>query len=278
MVHVVIHAKTFVVGILALHPAIDELVNVVEVVLASATLLRYARSIGVSHAKPPAVITPNGSNYITAVLLQEIRKECSCGPDVVVDVLAIVIGGVFALFRGNLHETLLTSTTDGIWVAIALLHRERCEYDLRDSMFRSVLFESSNGFVTATGECCMPYAVQRDDYHFMNLNGSWRPTGTIDPAIQPLDVAIRAAHRRDLRRCADGIALAMFGGIDYTLGRWRVVRIRFLRGVIATPEKRIIVEGGCSGEGDSREPERERDEPERELHGRLRSVLRNECG
>jgi len=63
MVNIVILAETLLVGIYSLHPAIEELVNarnrykkrchaeharkdlLVEVVLASATLLRYARSI-----------------------------------------------------------------------------------------------------------------------------------------------------------------------------------------------------------------------------------------
>ena len=68
----------------------------------------------------------------------------------------------------------------------------------RTSVFLSVLFESSNGLVTARGECCMPCAVQRDDYKLVNPNGSRRPTGTMEAAIQPVDVAIRATHRRDL--------------------------------------------------------------------------------
>ena len=48
------------------------------------------------------------------------------------DVLAIAVGCTFTLFRRNLHESLLTSTANGIRVAKAFLHRERCEQNRRD--------------------------------------------------------------------------------------------------------------------------------------------------
>jgi hypothetical protein len=48
------------------------------------------------------------------------------------DVLAIAVGCTFALFRSNLHEPLLTGTANGIRVAKAFLHRERCEQNRGD--------------------------------------------------------------------------------------------------------------------------------------------------
>jgi len=48
--------------------------------------------------------------------------------------------------------------------------------------------------------------------------------------------------------------------------------------VVATPEKRIVMQRGCSNGGGGRKREREGDERKRKLHGRLRSEGRNECG
>ena len=43
------------------------------------------------------------------------------------NVLAVAIGGIVTLVWGNLHETLLASTTDGVGVAGTFLHRDRCK-------------------------------------------------------------------------------------------------------------------------------------------------------
>jgi hypothetical protein len=43
------------------------------------------------------------------------------------NVLAVAVRGTVTLFWGNLHETLLAGTTDGVGVAGTFLHRKRCE-------------------------------------------------------------------------------------------------------------------------------------------------------
>jgi hypothetical protein len=48
------------------------------------------------------------------------------------NVLAVAIGGTFAFIWGNLHEALLTRTTDSLCVTAAFLHCNRSEYDCRD--------------------------------------------------------------------------------------------------------------------------------------------------
>lgn len=47
-------------------------------------------------------------------------------------VLAVAVRGTFTLFSRDLHETLLTSATDGRWIAAAFLHRERRKHDRRN--------------------------------------------------------------------------------------------------------------------------------------------------
>jgi hypothetical protein len=63
----------------------------------------------------------------------------------------------------------------------------------------SVLLESSNNPVAAGRKCSMPCTIQRDDDEVLNLNRSWRPAGAMDPAVQPVDMSIRATDGRDLR-------------------------------------------------------------------------------
>ena len=45
----------------------------------------------------------------------------------------------------------------------------------------------------------MPGTIQRDDYEVLNLDGGRRPPGAMDPAVQPVDMSIRATDGRDLR-------------------------------------------------------------------------------
>ena len=48
------------------------------------------------------------------------------------NILAVAIRRTFTFVWGNLHEALLTSTTDGLWVTAAFLHCDRGKYDRGD--------------------------------------------------------------------------------------------------------------------------------------------------
>ncbi len=63
----------------------------------------------------------------------------------------------------------------------------------------SVLLEGSNDLVAAGRKCRMPRTIQRDNYEILNLNRRWRPARIMDPAVQPVDMSIRATDHRDLR-------------------------------------------------------------------------------
>jgi len=101
--------------------------NVVEVVLAFAAGRSGTRSITVSHAVFPAIILSNSQQNVTTIGLQKGGKICSTGLDIIVNVPAVAVGGFVTLVWGNLHETLLASTTDGVGVAGTFLHRNRCK-------------------------------------------------------------------------------------------------------------------------------------------------------
>jgi hypothetical protein len=45
----------------------------------------------------------------------------------------------------------------------------------------------------------MSCTIQRDDYEVVNLNRGRRPARAMDPAVQPVDMSIRATDGRDHR-------------------------------------------------------------------------------
>jgi len=107
-------AKLVLVGITSLQPAVDELMNVVKIILASAARsVRCTRSIGVGHATAPAIILSDGREYVTVVGGQEINEKPSPRPDIEIYLLAVAIWSTYTLFPGDLHEALLTGSTDG---------------------------------------------------------------------------------------------------------------------------------------------------------------------
>jgi len=129
----VIFAQSHLISVQSLYPAIEKLVKVVEVVLTPAAGMGGTRSITVGHARFPAIIFPDGREYIATIGSQRSGKKFSSGPDIEVDVLAVAVRSTFTFFSRNLHEALLTSTTDGRWVAATFLHRERRKYDRRNA-------------------------------------------------------------------------------------------------------------------------------------------------
>lgn len=128
-----IFAQSHLISVQPLYPAIEKLVKVVEVVLTPAASMGGTRRITVSHARFPAIIFPDGREYIAAIRSQGCGKKFSSGPDIEVDVLTVAVRSTFTLISRNLHETLLTGTTDGRWIAAAFLHRERRKYDRRNA-------------------------------------------------------------------------------------------------------------------------------------------------
>lgn len=112
-IQIEIFAKPSVVGVHPLQPAVDELMNIVKVVLASAAMsISCTRGIGICHAMVPAIILPNGCEYVTVVSGQESSKKFSPSPDIEIYVLAIAAWSTFTFFPGDLHEALLTGPTD----------------------------------------------------------------------------------------------------------------------------------------------------------------------
>jgi len=104
--------------------------QVVQIILTSAAG-RVARSSGPGDRQSavPAIVLPNTQEYITAVVIQCLRKETGSSADVKVGISAIPSRRTAAFFPCDLHKALLSASADGIGIARALLQSERCQKD-----------------------------------------------------------------------------------------------------------------------------------------------------
>lgn len=140
------------VATFVLHPAITELMNIIEIVLRMAlTLASSSSASGIGQARIPAVVRTDGQKDIAAVRADEAREELSSPLNVKVDIVtakkgrlngeqckyrerigSLSVGSTTTVFGSELHETSLTVTAGSGWVARGFLHSERGEHNALD--------------------------------------------------------------------------------------------------------------------------------------------------
>ena len=107
-----------VVSVDVLEPTIEELVQVIAVVLALATLaLGCSCGAFEGQASSPAIVGSSRQNDVVAVVPQSFCKELGTRADVEVRVTAIPPGCATALLMSDLHQALFSSTSDSVGVA-----------------------------------------------------------------------------------------------------------------------------------------------------------------
>jgi len=138
-VEVSAESAILVIGIDVLQPAVKELMEVVEVILASAAA-RPSRGGCFSDCEPtgPTIVPPNGQKHITTITAQKICKELGASSDVEIGVSAIATRCPTTFISGDLHQTLFTSSTNCIWPARAFLQGERCQHYGRDTKLTAI--------------------------------------------------------------------------------------------------------------------------------------------
>lgn len=105
--------RVVLIGIDVLAPAIQELVQIVEVVLLPAvTAMGSSSCIRISHSLEPAIIMTNGGEKVAIIFIEQLREEFGASTDIEINVLAITIGSTNAFVASELHQTLLTSSTN----------------------------------------------------------------------------------------------------------------------------------------------------------------------
>ena len=128
-------AHALCTGINALQPAVERLVEVVEVLLSEALVFRHVRNAIFSHADKPAVVLANGQWEVATTSIEGCTEvvctNIDVGPGLHTSVRDITAG---ALFGSNLHEPLLGIVADGAGVAGGLLHSDRSDENGRDAV------------------------------------------------------------------------------------------------------------------------------------------------
>jgi len=131
-----------IISVDVLAPAVKELMQVVQIILAPAAA-RVARSSGfpVSQSGYPAIVLSNTQKDIAIVVPQCLGKVTSGGADVKVGISTIPSRCTAAFFRCDLHKTLLSCSANSVGVARALLESERCQEDCGNSELVGITVE-----------------------------------------------------------------------------------------------------------------------------------------
>jgi len=197
-VEVSAESVVLVIGIDVLHPAVKELMEVVEVILASATA-RPSRGGCLSDGEPtrPTIVPANAQEHITAILGQKICKEPGACSDVEIGVSAVAARRSTTFVYSDLHQTLFTSSTDGVWPARAFLQGKRCQNDGRDTKLTAISLKEVKERSTWL-ERAIPRVEgrpQRLDFQIRNLNIRRLPSSILKTAIQPIKATIGTGCR-----------------------------------------------------------------------------------
>lgn len=137
-----VEVSSNVVSVASLHPSIEELVRVVQVVLATAAA-RVTSSGGPVDGKSlrPTVVLSDGLKNRATKLVDSVREILHGGVHVVRDVLAVATRSTSTFVLGDLEHALLSSAAGDRGVARRLLHGDRGNEDGRDAVLLGDLVE-----------------------------------------------------------------------------------------------------------------------------------------
>lgn len=113
-VEVLAKRRVVLIGVDVLAPTVQELVQVVKVVLLPAvTTMGGSGCIRISHSLEPAIVMTNAREKVAIIFLEQLRQKLGASTNIEINVLAITLGSTNAFVVGELHQTLLTSPTNG---------------------------------------------------------------------------------------------------------------------------------------------------------------------
>lgn len=177
---------TWVVRINVLEPAVERLMQVVQVVLASATSrVGCCSSLAHGHSYMPSIVHADTLQQIAMIIFQSIGQELGPCMDVEVRVLAVASWGTSTFVLCDLHESLLATTTDSCRVARTLLQGDRSQEYGRQLILICVLVEQSDKLCTSLERAARlaDSARQVSGNNVVDGN-SWRtPASIIDTTV-----------------------------------------------------------------------------------------------
>jgi len=213
-----------------LRPAVDELMDIVKVVLASAaTAETSSSSVVLVHTLFPSVVFADSKEKAATVGLKP-RSEVGCASlDVVVGVATAGSGSILALVLGDLHDALFATLTNRARVARRLLHREGRNQDGWNVVLISVFVEDAKIFLAGPERVVtlVQSVLEGNCHNVADCDFRGIPATAFDAAVDPVDTSIGTSELRRRRNCAvvatrtaidfDGAA-GMAGGNGATFG------------------------------------------------------------
>jgi len=193
IVEIEIFAQTVRVCIDVLAPAIEKLVDIVKVVLASTAIgMPSGSSVFKGQTTSPAIVTSDSKRKIATVIVQKALEKLGTSPDVEFGIPAVSTWSSATLVLGNLHETLLSASANSGWVTRTLLQGKSGDQDVRNPVLVRILGEHPVEFVaclegtTFVLQCLGQWNI--DD--IVNTNIRWIPSTIVDSTVQPIETSI----------------------------------------------------------------------------------------
>ena len=179
-----------------LHPAVECLVEVIEVVLSeAAAFVARVGCVVVSHTLVPAVVHAKGLGEVAINTIESVAEVLCTSVNVEIRVLAIYRG--ITLVGGDLHKTLLAVGTGGAGVAGGLLHSDRGEENDGDIVSRGGLFKGVEVASAGVVGVVRPVedGVECLILHIADGEAGWAPASTgLDATVEPIDGTIGTAR------------------------------------------------------------------------------------
>lgn len=181
------------VGVYTLHPAVERLVEVIEVVLSETVVVARLGSMFISHALDPAVVLAKGLGEVVTKSIESTAEVACTSADVVRYVPAVVrLIAVGAFLGGNLHEALLPVLANGGGVTARLLHGDSGEENVGDMVVGGGLLEGPEVGTTGFEGVAFP---GEDGFEFLGdhlVDGEvlWAPATALiffDATVEPKD-------------------------------------------------------------------------------------------
>jgi len=141
-VQVEVFPQSVTVGVDVLAPTVQELVQIVEVLLAAAaTSVAGGGGLCNGETRVPAIVLANTLQYVAVVGSQGIGKELGTGANIEIRIATVSTRRTTALVLGNLHKTLFSCATDGTRLTRTLLHGERGQENGGNTKLVTILVE-----------------------------------------------------------------------------------------------------------------------------------------
>jgi len=124
------------------NPAVKELDEIVQIVLAAAAVgMRSGRRGFDCQTRTPAVVTADRQNDVAVILGESLGKVTGSCLDVEFRVETVVPGSAYAFLLGDLHEPLLARSANGSGIAATLLERKAREKDRWQAVQFAIFFK-----------------------------------------------------------------------------------------------------------------------------------------